>query len=156
MQARKALKAVLGESGRPPEKRPVIGIFANATGAKRYSTDWWRQFIDTLQTLCPDNCIVDLVAEHGQSQLGDRFATYYTRNLRRLAAVIANMDGFISADCGVMHLAVASGTPTQGLFSTTCSGKYGPHGANHTAIDTRTLGAADVATIAADWLALRR
>ncbi|MEW9623701.1 glycosyltransferase family 9 protein [Rhodanobacter geophilus] len=155
MQAREALKAVLGGPGRSPGKQPVIGMFANATGTKRYPTDWWKQFIDCLQTLRPDICIVDLVAEHGQSQLGNHFASYYTRDLRRLAAVIANMDGFISADCGVMHLAVASGTPTLGLFSTTCSGKYGPYGTNHTAVDTRPLGAADVATIAADWLALR-
>ena len=112
------------------------------------------QFTRTLLARQPDLRIVDLVAEHGQSQLGQDFPCYYTRSMRHLTAVIANMDGFISADCGVMHLAVASGTPTLGRFKTICSKKYGPCGQGHAAIDTRTMLAAEVATIALDWLDL--
>ncbi len=158
-QARQTLAAILGETERSHGTSAVVGpavvgIFANATDDKRYDTDWWMQFIHTLLARQPDLRIVDLVAEHGQSQLGGDFPCYYTRNLRHLAAVIANMDGFISADCGVMHLAVASGTPTLGLFKATCSKKYGPCGQGHTAIDTRTMLAAEVATIALDWLDL--
>jgi heptosyltransferase-3 len=153
-QAGKALCAVLGESAQQPRTQPVVGIFANATGAKRYSAEWWVEFVNVLQTLRPDLRIVDLVAEHGQTQLGGNFPSYYTRDLRRLASVIANMDAFISADCGVMHLAVAAGTPTLGLFSVTCAVKYGPCGHTHTAIGTNALSAVEVARIAADWLSL--
>ena len=153
-QARKALAAVLGESVQRSRAKPVVGIFANATGAKRYGAEWWVEFVHALQTLQPDVQIVDLVAEHGQTQLGGDFPSYYTRDLRRLASVIANMDAFISADCGVMHLAVASGTPTLGLFSVTCAVKYGPCGHTHTAVGTSTLSAAEVASIAADWLSI--
>ena len=153
-QAGKALAAVLGESVQRSRAQPVVGIFANATGAKRYSAEWWVEFVVALQTLRPDVRIVDLVAEHGQTQLGGNFPSYYTRDLRRLASVIANMDAFISADCGVMHLAVASGTPTLGLFSVTCAVKYGPCGHTHTAIGTNALSAVEVAGVAADWLNL--
>ncbi|MBB6189292.1 glycosyltransferase family 9 protein [Rhodanobacter sp. MP7CTX1] len=153
-QAGKALAAVLGESVQRSRTQPVVGIFANATGAKRYSAAWWVEFVIALQTLRPDVRIVDLVAEHGQTQLGGNFPSYYTRDLRRLASVIANMDAFISADCGVMHLAVAAGTPTLGLFSVTCAVKYGPCGQTHTAVGTNTLSAAEVARVAAEWLSL--
>jgi heptosyltransferase-3 len=151
-QAKRALAAVLGESVQQSRVTPVVGIFANATGAKRYGAPWWVEFVNALQVLRPDVRIVDLVAEHGQTQLGGNFPSYYTRDLRRLASVIANMDAFISADCGVMHLAVASGTPTLGLFSVTCAVKYGPCGYTHTAIGTSNLSATEVASITADWL----
>jgi lipopolysaccharide heptosyltransferase II len=36
--------------------------------------------------------------------------------LRQLAGVQQQMQAFVSNDCGVMHLAVAAGTPTIGLF----------------------------------------
>ena len=148
-QARQALAGILGESA--PRQR-VVGIFANATGAKRYDTDWWMQFLDALRARQPDARIVELVADHGRSLLGEKFPAYYTRDLVRLAAVIANMQAVISADCGVMHLAVASGTPTLGLFSVTSAEKYGPYGSSNSAVDTRALSAAEVAALASVWL----
>jgi ADP-heptose:LPS heptosyltransferase len=134
------------------DTRPVLGLFANATGAKRYDTAWWRSFVAALQGLRPDWRIVDLVADHGRSQLDDAFAAYYTRDLRRLGGVIANLDAYISGDCGVMHLAAACGTPTLGLFSVTSASKYGPYGPGNLALDTRRLDAAQVAAVAAPWL----
>ncbi|TPG46183.1 lipopolysaccharide heptosyltransferase family protein [Rhodanobacter glycinis] len=151
-QAGKALTAVLGGTQQAAAGRPVIGIFANATGAKRYGETWWKEFVDALQAAQPNLLIVDVIAEHGQTQLGGDFASYYTRDLRRLASMIANMDGFISADCGVMHLAVASGTPTIGLFSVTSSSKYSPYGRSNTAIDTGSMSAAQVAGKVSAWL----
>ncbi|MDE2307782.1 MAG: glycosyltransferase family 9 protein [Xanthomonadaceae bacterium] len=148
-QAGQALAGILGE---PVPRQRVVGIFANATGAKRYGTDWWMPFLDALQKLQPDLRIVELVADHGRSQLDEKFPAYYTRDLLRLAAVIANMQAVISADCGVMHLAVASGTPTLGLFSVTSAEKYGPYGPSNGAVDTRALGAVEVAAAASDWL----
>lgn len=129
----------------------VVGIFTNATGAKRYDELWWRQFLATFREHHSDVQIVDVVAAHGSSQLGDGFVPFYTQNLRRLASLVANMQGFISADCGVMHLAAASGTPTLGLFSKTNSAKYAPYGGANTALDTGNMDAATVGTAAARW-----
>ncbi len=151
-QARKTLNAVVGRA--PPAHRPVLGLFANATGAKRYGERWWSEFVASLQASQPDVLIVDVVAEHGQTQLGGDFPSYYTRDLRRLAAVISSMDAFVSADCGVMHLAVASGAPTLGLFSVTSPAKYGPYGPCNAAVDSNGLSAAEVAGIVSDWLSV--
>ena len=149
--AAKTLARVRGEAG--GHRDMTVAIFPNATGAKCYSEDWWRQFVDTFQSLCPQVQLVDMLAAHGRSQLGSQLAPYYSRNLRRMAAMISCMDGFISADCGVMHLAAASGTPTLGLFSVTDPAKYGPHGGANAALDTRGMNAAAVAVTAARWCA---
>ncbi|RCS30340.1 lipopolysaccharide heptosyltransferase family protein [Rhodanobacter denitrificans] len=151
-QARRALANILGTSPLLPAGRTIVGIFANATGAKCYGEDWWQRFVGALMEQRPDVLLVDVLAEHGRSQLGGDFAPYYTRDLRRLASMVANMDGFISADCGVMHLAAASGTPTLGLFSVTAPSKYAPYGGLNGAIDTHGMSAAEVAGMAADWL----
>lgn len=151
-QAGRVLAAILNAPG-GSSRQPVIGIFANATGAKCYGEGWWAQFVDALLQQRPDLLIVDVLAEHGRSQLGGEFAPYYTRGLRRLAAMVSNMDGFISADCGVMHLAVASGTPTLGLFVVTSSEKYCPYGSGNISIDTHDMNATAVATAATAWLA---
>lgn len=154
-RARKALKDVLGGMEQSRCTRTVVGIFVEAAGAKRYGSDWWERFIDNLVAGLPDVCIVNLVAEPVESQLDQRFASYCTREPRHLAAVIACMDAFISADRGAMYLAAASGTPTMGLFSTSgSSARYGPYGPLHEAIDTDALSAEDVAAIASDWLKL--
>jgi heptosyltransferase-3 len=140
--------------GGPREQRGVtVAIFPNATGAKCYSEDWWTQFVDTFQSLCPQVQLLEMLAAHGRSQLGSRLRPYYSRNLRRMAAMISCMDGFISADCGVMHLAVASGTPTLGLFSVTDPAKYAPYGGVNAGLDTRDMDAVAVATTAAEWCA---
>ncbi|MCW8806795.1 MAG: lipopolysaccharide heptosyltransferase family protein [Rhodanobacter sp.] len=150
-QAGCTLDAILGASGQT-RTQSVVGIFANATGAKCYGETWWSEFLASLRTARPDLRIVDVLAEHGRSQLGERFPTYYTRDLRKLTGVIANMDAFISADCGVMHLAVASGTPTFGLFSVTDPVKYAPYGGHNMAFHTRDETATSTAARAGEWL----
>ncbi|MGS0998666.1 glycosyltransferase family 9 protein [Rhodanobacter sp. UC4451_H18] len=133
----------------------TVGIFSNATGAKYYGEDWWQSFVDTFQLLCPQVRLVDLLAAHGRSQLGSRLTPFYSQSLRRLAAMTACMDGVISADCGVMHLATASGTPTLGLFSVTDPAKYAPYGGANAALDTRAMDAVGAATAAAQWCSTR-
>lgn len=149
-RGREALTAILGQAASERGKK-VVGVFANATGAKRYDEHWWQLFLIALQLRRPDIVVVDVLAEHGTSQLRGGFASFYTRDVRKLAAVIANMDGFISADCGVMHVATASGTPTYGLFSVTDEAKYAPYGCGSAGISTRNLGATEVAA-AVEWL----
>ncbi|CAM5422019.1 hypothetical protein RLIN73S_06012 [Rhodanobacter lindaniclasticus] len=96
---------------------------------------------------------MDMLAAHGRSQLGSQLAPYYSRNLRPMAAMISCIDSFVGADCGVMHLAAASGTPTLGLFSVTDPAKYGPYGGANAALDTRGMNAGAVAVTAARWCA---
>jgi len=137
--------------GAPVPRGPVVGIFTNATGAKRLPETWWQEFLDCFQRLSPGAQVIDVVAAHGQSQLGDRFPSFYTRNLRSLAAVVASMQGFISGDCGVMHLAAASGTPTLGLFQTTDPANYAPYGRGSTGIIADGMTPSVAAETAAQW-----
>lgn len=143
--------AILSQEASAKGQR-VVGIFTNATGAKRYDESWWVQFLTAFREAHPDVCIVDFVAAHGCSHLDGNIASFYSRNLRRMASFIANLDAFISADCGVMHLAVASGTPTLGLFRTTDPAKYAPYGGHNTGFVTEGMDARQVAAIASRWL----
>jgi ADP-heptose:LPS heptosyltransferase len=132
---------------------PVIGIFSNATGIKRYPESWWADFVDALRAHRPDIRFVNVLAEHGRSQLPGVEAAFYSRDLRKLAAVLAGMDGFISADCGVMHLACAVQTPTLGLFVLPNHDKYGPYGPGNMAIEANIeRGGAAAADAALDWI----
>lgn len=124
---------------------PVIGIFANATGAKRYPIEWWRELIDTIKTLSPTAAIVEMVPMHGHSMLGSEWPAYYSSDIRRMGAVMAGLDLLISADCGVMHLAAASQVTTVGLFKVTDASVYEPYGNGSTALSTQDLSAREVA-----------
>lgn len=151
-RGRRALAAVVENVGGRPDG-PVIGVFSNATGVKRYPETWWADFIDTLRARYPGIRVVNVLAEHGRSQLPGAQAGFYSRNLRKLAAVLAGMDGFISADCGIMHLAAAVGTPTLGLFILPNQDKYGPYGPGNLALDASVgQGGAAAACAAYDWI----
>jgi ADP-heptose:LPS heptosyltransferase len=53
-----------------------------------------------------------------------------------MAAAISAVDCFISADCGIMHLAVAADVTTIGFFSVTDPERYGPYGGLSRSIGT--------------------
>jgi ADP-heptose:LPS heptosyltransferase len=54
------------------------------------------------------------------------------------------MKVFISADCGIMHLASASHIPVLGLFKFDNIEKYRPYGYNSTGIRTQDLNIDDI------------
>ncbi|WP_158543432.1 glycosyltransferase family 9 protein [Dyella solisilvae] len=124
---------------------PVVGIFGNATGAKRYPAEWWNEFITTFKEMCPASSLIELIPMHGRSMLGDQWPGYYSTDIRRMGAVMAGMDLFITADCGVMHLAVASRVPTVGMFSVTDASVYEPYGCGSRALLTKGLSARETA-----------
>jgi len=128
----------------------TIGIFADATGRKRYPVEWWMEFIASLQNLMPQTAIVEIVPMHGTSMLDSAWPTYYSSSIRRMAAVMSSLDIVISADCGVMHLAVAAHVPTIGMFSVTDANTYGPYGVSNSWLVTNELSASDAAQRVAD------
>lgn len=139
---------VIGELlavSRQTSSPPVVGVFANATGAKRYPMAWWREFIDTFKTLCPAASMLELIPMHGHSMLGAEWPGYFSSDLRRMGAVMAGMDLMITADCGVMHLAVASRVPTVGMFCVTDASVYAPYGEGNHPLATQGLSAREVA-----------
>lgn len=143
-QGKRLLSGILSDAVRPLT-RPLVGIFANATGAKRYPQDWWNEFIAALVQGLPHVGIVEFVPMHGKSMLDCAWPAYYSSDIRRMGAVMAAVNLVVSADCGVMHLAVASGVPTAGLFCITDPEVYEPYGHESGALQTGDLSARDCA-----------
>ena len=119
--------------------KPCIGVFANATGAKRFERDWWDRFLDALERFAPACTCIEILPADGASLLGARYPCFYSSDVRKMAAVIAQLALFVGADSGVMHLASAAGAPTIGLFSVTDPDAWGPYGDRN-----RALVAADM------------
>lgn len=113
---------------------PVMAIFPNATGSKRLPADWWSDFTNELLARTGEACVVELVSADGLSRLGGAYPTYYTSDPRKLAAFIEAAGTYISADCGVMHLAAATAATTVGIFGPTDPARYAPYGRNNVAI----------------------
>ena len=129
-----------------------IGIFANATGDKNLGEDWWRRFLDEFSPRAPDCDLIEILPAFGRSLLGSRYPAYFSGNVRRMSGVIANLSLHVSADCGVMHLASASGTPTIGIFTVTDASEWGPYGDSNHVIDAHELTPEQVAARVLDIL----
>lgn len=141
----------------PDGNRQVIALFPNATGDKRLCGDWWLTLVDALVAAHPRLCFIEILPAHGQSQLQSRFPAFYSSNVRRMAAVLAQCNGYISADCGVMHLASAAGVPTLGLFTRDNLARYRPRGPHDDALRVAGCTPTEVAAAAAPFLhALRQ
>jgi ADP-heptose:LPS heptosyltransferase len=130
----------------------VIGVFADATGAKRLDAGWWLRFLGVLIEHDPRYAVIEFVPVDRRSRLEDRFPTYHSSGLRKLASVISNVSCFFSADGGVMHLACASGAPTIGLFSVTDPEKYGPYAPRNCSLDVARKSPEEAAQAAIAFL----
>ena len=114
----------------------TICIYTFATGTKCHSKQWWTEFYKELKSTFKAYNIIEVLPIENVSQIDFKATTYYSKDLREMAAVIENTSLFIGADCGVMHLAAATKTPVIGLFSQGKIEKYKPYGNNNIAIDT--------------------
>lgn len=119
--------------------KQTICIFTFATGNKCYTTQWWSLFYNRLKKEYANTYnIVEVLPVENVSQIDFEAPIYYSKELREIAAFIANTVLFVGADSGMMHLASASKTPTAGLFSVTKIDKYSPYGNKSLSIDTNT------------------
>ncbi len=149
-QGRVVLLRSLAAHGITSPGRGIIGIFANATGPKLLGEAWWTRFIQVLEEAYPDHRIVEIVPASGQSMLSSKYPAYYSSDLRKLAGVLSGLAVYISADCGIMHLACASDVPTMGIFTVTNAAEWGPYGPGRHVIAAHGMAPEDVArTIAA-------
>lgn len=115
--------------------KKTIAIFTYATGNKCYSTSWWNIFYEQLKKQFPTCNILEILPVENVSQINFKTTSFYSKDIREIAAVMANSDIFIGADSGIMHLASASGVPTIGLFTGRIEA-YKPYGNSNCAVDT--------------------
>ena len=69
-----------------------------------------------------------------------------------MSGVISKGSLFITADCGVMHLASASNIPTLGLFNITSIDCYGPYNGGSKAVYSDKVNQDDIIKLANDML----
>lgn len=104
---------------------PVVAVAAHATGAKRFSVEWWRGMIASLQRRVPGAQVIEIRPPNGMAALPE-LPAYYSRRVRQVAAVAAAADCFVCADSGLMHLSAATDATTVGLFKVTEPRLYAP------------------------------
>jgi heptosyltransferase III len=118
----------------------TIAIFAHATRGKRYAPEWWAQILDGLRERYPGCEIIEILPAHGESSVVSGIPGYYSSDPRRMAAIISATQLFVTADCGVMHLACAARGPVVvGLFQCTDPERYAPYGGANIAVSTVEL-----------------
>ncbi|TYA71966.1 glycosyltransferase family 9 protein [Seonamhaeicola marinus] len=135
-------KAILGDLVK--NSKPILCIYTNATGNKCYSEDWWEQFYQRLLNDYPNYNIIELLPVENISRIGFKAPHFYSKDVREMGGVLRNIDVFIAADNGVMHLASASLVTTVGFFKTTKEAIYAPYGNGSFDINTND-------TLIDDW-----
>jgi len=137
-------------------QKPAICIFTFATGEKCYAPEWWEPFYERLKKEYPAFNIMEMLPVENVSQISFKAPSFYSKDVREIASVIANTDVFIGADSGMMHLACSSGTPTVGLFKVTNPEVFGPYGNGSVAVDTRTKSIDEIIAVVNKILENRR
>lgn len=112
----------------------TICLYTYATGAKRYSVEWWEDFYQRLTTAFPNYNILEILPVENVSQIAFKAPSFYSKDLRAIGSVIANTELFVGADSGMMHLASAAQVPTIGLFKANNLATYAPYNTKSAAL----------------------
>ncbi|MQP25427.1 lipopolysaccharide heptosyltransferase family protein [Flavobacterium sp. LMO8] len=116
--------------------KKTICIFTYATSDKKYTKEWWTIFYEVLKKEFNNYTIIEVLPAENVSQINFKAPSYYSKDVRKIAALIANTELFIGADSGIMHLSNSTNTTTIGLFSVTEKKLYQPYHDNNFGIDT--------------------
>lgn len=133
-QGRKILR------GKFDNEKPTIAIFTYATDDKCFAEFWWKDFYELLKIKYErDYNILEILPVENVSQIHFKATSFYSKDIREIASVLANTVLFVGSDSGIMHLANASRTATLGLFSVSNLKKYQPYGYGSRGIDTNAI-----------------
>lgn len=120
-----------------PNTQKTICIFTYATGGKCYPPEWWEPFFEQLLAAFTGYDIIEVLPAENVSQINFKAPSFYSKDVRHIAAVMANTAVFIGADSGIMHLASAANVPVVGLFVNNNISTYKPYGNGSVAVDTK-------------------
>ena len=128
--------------------KKTIGIYTFATGGKCYSETLWTQMYERIKAEYGEKYnILEILPIENVSQIGFAAPSYYSKDIREIASLMANTALFFGADSGMMHLASAAQTPTTGLFSVTSVERYQPYNKGSIAINPTTMPMDDIIEI---------
>lgn len=118
--------------------KKTICVFTYATGTKCLSKTWWEDFYASLKSEYENYNIIEILPVENVSQIDFQAPVFYSKDIRKIGALIANAILFIGADSGIMHLASSVKTPTVGLFSVSNQKKYEPYNEGSVGIDVNS------------------
>ena len=121
-EGKRILSKLVGNTGK------TISVFTYATGSKIYPEVWWKAFYERLRNEFPQFNILEILPIENVSQIAFAAPSFYSKDIREIASVIANTVLFIGADSGMMHMASAAQTTTVGLFQRDNVKTYEPYG----------------------------
>ncbi|MFM2484758.1 glycosyltransferase family 9 protein [Celerinatantimonas yamalensis] len=107
------------------KNRYRIGFFRGARGEKILPKSYWQQLVESPLLQRADIEWVEILAPEAIDGLSINHTWLKCLSLRELAMHLAELDLFVSADTGPLHLADAVGAPCIGLFSHTDPVIYG-------------------------------
>ena len=124
--------------------KKTIGIYTFATGNKCLSTEWWTETYEKICRKFQDEYnIIEVLPIENVSQIDFKAPSYYSRDIREMAGVMDNLTAFVTADCGIMHLASATNTPIVSLFSITSPTIYRPYNNGSVVLETKNINNTD-------------
>lgn len=153
-QARSLLEAngldVSRRSGASKPDRPIVGIHPGGKWTvKRWPTSAFAELIAKIKAKWGAHVVVLTgpdepgPTERLKAQCGDDVVYLPPTPIRTVAAVVAELDAMVVGDGGVMHLSVACGTPTVGIFGSSEPDVwfpyelFGPYAPAHVEMDCR-------------------
>lgn len=117
-----------------PSKK-TLAFFTYATGDKCYVANWWTNFYnDFYSKYSTEYNLVEILPVEDISMLDRKLPTFYSKDVREIAAFMNNCELLVAADSGMMHLGVAAPTKTIGLFKSGHFNKYKPYGKGNTMV----------------------
>jgi len=117
----------------------TISLFTYATADKCYPKEWWLDFYDKLIKSFPNYNIIEILPVENISMIDFKAPYFYSKDIRKMCALMNNTCLFIGADSGIMHLANAAQIPTIGLFSRINQKEYQPFNNKSLAINTNNV-----------------
>lgn len=126
-------EALLSGAGIGAGDAPRIGVHPGGKWpVKRWPTPYFADLVARLQSR---GARVVLLTGPGEAQatldlrakVGERIAVLELLPIRTAAAVISRLDAMVACDGGIMHTAVAVGTPTVGIFGSSQSSVWFPY-----------------------------
>ena len=110
--------------------KKTLAFFTYATGTKCYVADWWTEFYEVFYSKYSEEYnLIEILPVENISMLTHKLPTFYSKDVREIAAVMKNCEFVIAADSGMMHLSCAAPTKTIGLFkSESFLKRYKPYG----------------------------
>jgi ADP-heptose:LPS heptosyltransferase len=128
-----AAELLLAEAGAPAGGAPRVGVHPGGKWpVKRWPADRFAELTARVQSNGGRAVLFTGPGEADATldvrrRAGDRVATLEVLDIRAAAAVISRLDVMVACDGGIMHTAVAVGTPTVGIFGSSQSAVWFPY-----------------------------